>query len=351
MGTALMLNGASPGAPHMLQLVAPPLAADGNWQVSPTAIKAPIVELDFFGTDSGGQLAIPVTDCAVSFDLTMPGLAQTLACPFTLPAGTYTQAGLRFADTFDLEVSDAIEGFYTDPSSPTKLSATMPSGGAQPVTMPNPYAKLGTQMTMLASPLVVKDGDTVTLSILLAALQSIQVNVNAGTLKFGADGNGDPRFPDVVLATSTPAGVAYYVNADVANAYAFTGGAGKTPFSVSVMYSNGGQPAELDTLAFAGPASLTGCGPLQIAHVFPGKGNGYLGMDPSGIIGWASFSDMQATMYSAVMSMQQVASVGQMTTFKCLDMTTDPMPPGDSFTTAPAIPNPTYTTTLTLVAK
>ncbi|MGE5182538.1 MAG: hypothetical protein ACM31C_10770 [Acidobacteriota bacterium] len=70
-----------------------------------------------------------------------------------------------------------------------------------------------------------------------------------------------------------------------------------------------------------------------------------------GIIGWASFSDMQATMYSAVMSMPQGSAIGTTTTFKCLDTTTDPMPAGDSFTTAPAIPNPTYSATLTLVAK
>jgi hypothetical protein len=49
--------------------------------------------------------------------------------------------------------------------------------------------------------------------------------------------------------------------------------------------------------------------------------------------------------------MQQVATLGSATTFNCLDITTDPMPPGGSFTTAPpTITTPTFTESMTLVA-
>jgi hypothetical protein len=215
------------------------------------------------------------------------------------------------------------------------------------VTVPNP--RFGTHGgTAFARPLVVADGDQVTVSILIDALQSLIVDVRGSTRTFGADGNGQPGFPDVVTAVGTPAAIAYYVNADLGTAHSYLPGPGTHPLAISVLYASPTTPAFLGITT----GSLPGCGPLQLGFLFAGKGHGYLGLDASGVLGWADFSDAAATMYSAVMRMPQASALGATTTFACLDTTTDPMPPGDSFASgAPAIPTPTRTDAMTLVAR
>jgi hypothetical protein len=286
----------------------------------------------------------------VTFDLTQPGLAQTLDCPFTVPAGTYTGAGPRFGETFELLISDQANGIFTDPESPTKLSATEPAGGAKALTLPNPAASLGGGGVRFPTPVTVKDGETLTVSVLLNALQRIQVNVGGGTIQLGADGNGLPGFPDAAMAVGTPAAIAFYVNDALGTAHSYNGSTMgmNNPLAIQVLYGNGMVPAFLNM----SNGDLPGCGHIQVLFVFAGRGNGYLGLDGAGVLGWAGFSDVASTNYSAVMSMPQISTLGATTTFKCLTTTTDPAPPGDSFSSgAPVIPSPTREEVMTLVAK
>ena len=108
-----------------------------------------------------GDTTFPVTGCSLSFDLAQPGLAQTLDCPFEIPAGTYTGAGPVFDATFDVVIDDTFNNIYTDPTSGTKLTTTRPTGGGQPITIPNPRgpgSQVGNQQTRFTSPLVVNAG-------------------------------------------------------------------------------------------------------------------------------------------------------------------------------------------------
>src|SRR5438046_10562521 len=80
--------------------------------------------------------------------------------------------------TAEVLVSDATNGLYTDPSAPTKLSSTAPADGAAfvPVT-----ATLGTAFQQFFStPLVVTD-QPVSLSVVIDAVQTVQLTSSGGT--------------------------------------------------------------------------------------------------------------------------------------------------------------------------
>ena len=359
--TVRMVNGASPNAaPHRrgrLGPAAPP--ADGNWQITPNHLHAPITGIVFSpaaGSNCGPPQMIPLDNCALDFDIATPGLAPSMSCSFTLPACTYGSGALVYGATFDILIDDPVNGFYTDPSSAAKITTTAPAGGAQAVTLPNPRANAEAAITLFTPPLVVAPGADagpdagvdVTVSALFDALQFFQVNVNGGVATLGADGNGRPGFPDSVVAVGAPAAIGYYVAPSIGTPYSYVP-TSSSQLSIGVLYSNAGQPA---FLGMGINGQLSGCGPIGPRFLFPGRGNGYLGLDSNQVLGWASFSDAQATTYSVELAMPEVSTLGQATTLKCVDITSDPMPSGDSFSLgAPMIANPTFQTTMTLVAN
>jgi hypothetical protein len=348
-GMARMVNGASPRALQSVTGFTHVPAADGNWQISPTKIRAPLVGIVFNGPD-GLQQEVMLTDCAITFDLTQPGLAQDVTCPFELPAGTYTAAGPKFAATYELLINDAVNGLYTDPTVSAKVTAAPPAGGAQFVTVPNPRGagNLGVQSTRFSTPLVVNDGDTVSVSVMLNALQALQLSVAGGTVALGVDGNGMAGFPDAVTAVGMPARVQYYVNDALGTPYSYNGSqVGSTgPVAISVMYAEPMKPA---FLGFSN-ANLMNCGPIQVLFVFPGKNNGYLGEDTAGTLGWIGMNGQMGTV--AVLRMKEKSNLSETTTMDCMTTTTDPMPSGDSFSSgAPTFSTPTRTDTMTLVAN
>lgn len=345
VGTARMLNGASPDGAQALRVGRAAAAADGNWQVSPDAVRAPLVGIRFEGTPA---VTVPVSDCVLEFDLLAPGLAESLTCPFTLPAGTYVGAGPVYGETFELRIDDDVNGMYTDPDATSMLSGTEPAGGAQLLTLPNPRAEGGVQVTLFPEPVVVEEGDEVSVSILLAALQSFQVSVTGDELALGVDGNGMPGFPDAVTSVGTPAAIAFHVNPVLATPYSYNGMVVQQDgLAISVLYTSDMTPAFLGM----SNGDLPGCGHIQALFLFPGDGNGYLGLDADDVLGWAGTND-GVSAYSTVMSMPQATAQGAMTTFKCLETTTDPAPAGGSFSSgAPDIPAPTAQETMTVVAN
>src|SRR5438128_1212862 len=80
------------------------------------------------------------------------------------------------------------------PSAPGKLSTTMPAGGAQAV-MLAPTFGLSAEQTFL-TPLVVAEGMTPEISIVMDALHSVSVKVTGGTPTI-ADGAPITIFPTV----------------------------------------------------------------------------------------------------------------------------------------------------------
>jgi hypothetical protein len=295
-----------------------------------------------------------MTDCAIDFDVAQPGLAQTLSCPFTVPADTYVSVGVQWGSSFDLLIDDPVDNIYTDPSAPTLVTSTPPVGSAQAITVPNPAGldgTMGIQVTPLATPLVADGSSDVTVSIVLSALQAFQVNVNAGTVTLGVDGKGSAGFCDSVSSVGNPAAIAYYVNPAIGTPYSYNPSVlgAANPASIGVLYGEGMVATDLAILFNGSPGAT--CGPFDQDFVFAGSGGGYLGVDGSGVIGWAGVETGPSLTYTALMDMQQVSTLGATTTFNCQSTAVDPMPPGGAFTTAPpAITAPTFTSSMVLVA-
>jgi hypothetical protein len=317
-------------------------AADGNWQLSPNELHATLLGFSFFG--AGTTVIDLPEDCAVAFDLGEPGLAQQVDCEFVLPAGTYVTVMPIWSSEFDVLIDDSANGIYTDPTEPTKLTGTAPTGGAAMITVGTPGMMMGSG-AFFDPPLVVEDAP-LTLSILLNALQGFQINANAGTLTLGADGNGMPGFPDAVVAVGTPASVAYYVNDALGTPLSFGGstpGLSNIISAVAVLQGGDQQPEFLSQRGGA-----TEC-PAGAVFLFPGADNGYVGLDDNGVLGWAG-KNMNGD-YAALFRMAAVDDLAAATTLECAATSSDPMPPGDSFASGAPVITPARTFAMTLMAN
>src|SRR2546429_5680666 len=182
-GTAHLLQGAT--APHSAAAFRHSSAglSSGNWYVSPDKIKVKLTRINFAGATQQDSTGADLVDCVVTYDRAAATLAPLLDCPFSIAPGTYTSMNLFVDPTAEVLISDATNGLYTDPSVPTKLSSTAPVGGASfvPVT-----ATLGTAFQQFFStPLVVTD-QPVSLSVVIDAVQTVQLTSSGGTpLTFG----------------------------------------------------------------------------------------------------------------------------------------------------------------------
>jgi hypothetical protein len=338
-GVVTVYNGATPDS-STLTAARVHKAADGEWQVSPDHVSRQLTSLTFIG-DGGLQQNVPLTDCFVDFDLAEPGLAQHLDCEFTLAVGTYNSVSLSYAANFEVLIDDDVNGLFTDPTAPTKLAITEPAGGAQPITVDAPAGQ-GTGGGFFPNPIVVDEGDVVPVSIVLDALQVFQVSVSGGTAELGFEGNGIPGFPDTLVSIGVPAAVGYYVNDAFGTAGSYGPGAPQQQYlAISVLMGTNLKPSFL---------GMRGDDPLchtQTKFLFPGAGNGYLGMTDDGIVGWAN---QDGGGYVSVMSLQTVEP-GEPTNLLCQTTTTDPAPPDGKFEAAPpTTDNPTLNVEMTLLA-
>lgn len=367
-GTAKMLNGASPGvAPTPALARAAGAPSDGGWVLTPNAVSVPLEALMF---EQGSTFYMePLTDCTLAFDITQPGLAQSLACTFDLPpAGTYPTVSLQLGSSYQITIDDPVNNIYTDPSSPTLLSTTAPAGGAQPVTIPIDSSLGGEAGVTPPTPLVISDGGddgggggdaagtSVTVSLLLDGLQSFAGLASDGTMAFGPTGDGNPGQLTLAMAVGAPTAIAAYINTMIDTPYSFNTSVLGTmqingPYSATVLYSEGNQPESL-SIGVNGPAS--GCEPFDDLYLFPGENAGEIGVADNTIGGVAygsNYSPATTNTPTVEYAMEQVSTLGSATTFNCIDISSDPMPPGGSFTTAPPmIASPTFTESMTLVA-
>lgn len=314
--TMHVLNGPTPSG-SARPTHGPAHAVDGNWQISPDELRATLLELEFFGA---GTVTVPVTDCEVVFDLREPGLAQHVACGFALPAGEYVSVRPRYDGEYQVLIDDAVNGIYTDPGSTTKLSEAQPVGGAQPITVGS-QEMMGTGGAFFDPPLVVNDGDEHELSLLLDALQNLQIHADGGTLTLGADGNGILGFPDTVISIGTPASVAYYVSDLLGTPTSFGGPRPELSnnlVALSVLRGADDQPEFVHTRG----AMVTEC-PTQQQFFF--ATDGYLGLDDAGTLAWAAKSAD-----SAFSSLWRVATT-ETTQVECAATSADPAPSGGSF--------------------
>jgi hypothetical protein len=355
-GVAHMLHGAMvPAAVNAIPPVpAPP--SDGHWYVTPDEAKVTIERINFAGANGGNSSGADLTNCSLTFSKSTPSLSSLLDCPFEIAPGTYSGMTVHINGTFDVKVADATNGIYTDPASSTKLSTTAPAGGPAFVAYTRPLGGTGVEQAF-ATPLTVNEGDTISLAVVLDAIQTLRVTVsNSGsTLAFG-DMN---QIPVNIFPTLTTPGIARYLT---------TSGTAESYNDDSVLANivrvyyaaGGGQPVYLFTEQTAG--AINGCStpapayPVDPAMSTPltsgGKLGGWLGRDSTQTTCWAVPNDIAYATYRAYFTLGNAAAVGDTATLSC-DATTAPTPPTSGSTYASGCPSITAdaTATLTLVAE
>lgn len=344
-----------------------------HWTISPDKVTVTFLDLVLGGPDRVGEHVSSLTGCEVTYDRSQPSLAALLDCPFSVDAGTYTHMRLEFSKTFKVLVNDPANSIFTDPASPTGFSSVAPAGGAQVIdyvltcTSQPCDATKGNSELSFPQPLVVGD-DPVRLTVVLHGLHTIVIDRQSGTFL--------PRLrglPPVFLMPSVT-GVAkadFYSSSGIARNVNISGGPTSPPYvDFFVFYDKDGPTLLGYTNRIASPTSSMisclqlndstfGSGFVQNAGpLSPWLGNpnqrpaGYLGRDASGTLGWATQNE-QTKVYVALWSMPEVTTPGGTTTLKCLATSNPPAPvSGNTYSSGvPAIPSPTATVTMRLVAR
>jgi hypothetical protein len=328
--------------------------ADGHWALSPDQSRVTLTSLAFQGTD-GQVTSASLTSCVPTYVRDDPSLSQLLDCPFDVPPGTYSGVGVGMLTTFDVLINDATHGFFSDPGSPTGLAAAPPVGGPQfaSFTVPGPGGQgtVLTAQTFFTSPLVVSQGDSVTLDIVEDMIHTVFANVTGGVAAF------DTSLPlpaaQLVPSVAGAGRVEFYSPTGTALDALMPGPTDDESGSVRVFYASPPQP----TYVFS-PVP----GPSQAWNVSPAtspsdptsgfRAGGYLGLDSNGVLCWALPVDYTYAQYSELCEMPIRATIGETTTLSCQHMASVPAPvSGDTYASGCPPITPDVQRTLTLVAR
>jgi hypothetical protein len=322
------------------------LTAGVEYIVSPRKAKITFTSVVFRNGDETLGTS-EFTNCTVTYDRALPSGSTLLDCAFTIPVGEITQMALYFDKTLELQVSDATAGIYSDAASSTKYTTTAPAGGANFVTFTINIGDNSTSRAtpiIFAAPLSIDEGTTPTLYATMDMIQSFQLMVNAGGTTLTANPGNDPvaLFGDLSPGTST-----YYSNAPSIESYLV--GSVNGFKTLRVFADQSGNPLYLIgwTCGVDGPKGAWASPPIGATI------GGWLGKDASDVVAWALPTDATYSTYSAYFVMAEPTAIGQTTVVKCM-ATASPPAPADGKTYAsgaPAMPSPTVSATLTLLAK
>lgn len=362
-GTASLLNGPTPATREKAAYRPEIRPSDGNWNISPDKMKVTLQQVSFYtqGTSGDGKTA-ELSNCIIEYDRSKAGLAKLVDCPFEMDEGTFRGVGATFSATYEVLVDDTVNNIYSDPNAPSKFTTTRPSGGGQyvSVTTSSSGSTFGNN-SALSAPLTTTAGQTVSLSIVINGLQFLKLNISGGTISVGwtTGYTNDPFRPDMTASVTSVARLGHYVHTSVGDALSYNFNTASSLMgsvgiiSASVFYSSDTTPTTL----FIGLNGSPACGSLEVSGATNTKADsmgygGYLGLDPSGVLGWALPGDDDWTSYIALLSMPQKSTLGETTTLSCKSTSTDPDPPGGTFSSA--APNTSGAETsvpLELVAK
>jgi len=326
---------------------------DGHWALSPDQGRVTLSSLTFQAAD--GVRQVDLVGCTPTYTRDSAALAPLLDCPFDVPPGTYFGLTVGVSTTFEVLVDDSVNGFYTDPSSPTGLSTTPPPGGAQfasfVVPGPGGAGNVLSLETFFTSPLVVDSGTSVTVDVVDDMIHTVFANVAAGSASF------DTSLPlpavQLVPSVSGAGKVEFYSPTGTALDALMPGPTDDESGSVRVFYAAPGQPSYVFS-PVPGPSQAWNVSPAN-SPSNPGSGfraGGYLGLDAQGVLCWALPTDYTYARYSELCEMPVVATVGGTTTLSCQHLTAVPPPvSGDTYASGcPAI-TPDVQRSLTLVAN
>jgi hypothetical protein len=327
------------------------LVPGDQYIVSPRQAKITFTSVVFRSADGATLGTSPLSNCTVTYDRSLASGSALLDCAFTVPIGSISQVAVYFDKTMQLLVSDTKYGIYSDPSAATLYSTTAPAGGAAFVPFTTTIGDNTTSRAtpiIFAAPISVVEGSSPKLYITTDMIQTFQLVVNAGgTTLTGAGGND----PIALFGGPTPGTSSFYSNANAIDSYKV--GSVNGFQSLRVFYSQAGVPLFAMRTSVSGNMCGVDNGPKG-AWASPPVNDigGWLGRDPSKILGWAVPLGTYSA-YAAYFVMVEPAAVGQSTVLKCR-ATTSPPPPLDGQTYssgAPAMPNPDAAVALTLLAK
>jgi hypothetical protein len=363
-GHARILHGPST-VMHSARRIPPnPQATDGHWALSPDETKVDVVSLTFQGDQPGVVQQATLTNCTPTYVRDQAALTPVLDCPFQIPAGTYVGMGIGVSTTFQVLLSDAVNGFFTDPNATTKLSSTAPTGGAQfvSVTVPGPggSGNVLSQQTYFTHPIAVTptgsvggdDGGTtpgITVDLIEDMVHTVFANVSGGVASFDTS----LPFPPVqMMASIEGAGrVAFYSESATAGSALMAGPTDDESTSVRLFYDGSGAASYLFHPT-VGPSQAWNANPANSPVTSTFRAGGYLGIDATGTLCWAIPQDYTYAQYAGICEMKLVSTTGATTTVNCQTTSNVPAPTaGDTYASGcPAI-TPTTSTALTLVAQ
>ena len=354
-GHAHILHGPTPSSPAPgLTPFTASIPADGHWALSPDQGHVTLVNLAFQSADGSVQSA-DLTSCVASYVRDSPSLAQLLDCPFQVPSGTYIGLGVGMLTTFEVQIDDSLNGFYTDPASPAGLVTSPPAGtpGFASFTVPGPGGT-GTVLsaqTFFTTPVVIDAGADVTVDIVEDMIHTVFANVSSGVPSFDIS----LPLPAVQLVPSLAGAgkVEFYSPTGTALDTLMPGPTDDESGSVRVFYASPGEASYVFS-PVPGPSQAWNVSPATspVNTANGSRAGGYLGLDSGGTLCWALPSDYTYASYVELCEMPVVATVGQTTTLSCQHMTSVPAPvSGDTYASGCPPITPDEQRTLTLVAN
>jgi hypothetical protein len=256
----------------------------------------------------------------------------------------------------EMLINDPSNGLFTDPASPTKLSGTAPTGGAAFVTVATPFGATFEQV--FTTPLVLAENGSVSLAVVVDAIQTATITVNGSVLTL------NDYFPAIIFSSVGSPGIPqFYTSSGTADSY---NDDAVLAHIMRIYYQPSGQPAyslywqrgQAGNIGACIDGSATiGAYPTDPSLLPPlndgGRIGGWLGRDPSDNICWTYPKDAAYTAYNSYLTMPRATTIGQSSVISCLKTDTPTPPPSGSTTYAggcPSIPS-TSSATVTLVAQ
>ncbi|HCM41662.1 MAG: hypothetical protein A2X97_12470 [Bdellovibrionales bacterium GWA1_52_35] len=369
-GTASIVLGASTGAVSMQSgdLTIASLA-DGTWRLSPDQAKLTFTQIDFVSATQGQSVSATLSNCVVTYDRSLQSGANLLDCPFTLQLtsedggvsykGTYVGVYLYFKTTIPVLLNGALGGIYSDPASPTKLSAGSNAGQYVDYQLGGGTGAVATAQVYFATPFLISDTETPTIRVITDMIHTISGEVTAGVPSFNA--NAGERPVELMAVPGGETGSSeFYSTATTIESTPQLGTDGQDYLFARVFYS-GANPVFVSTSGYL-PGCSSGSAISQAYAVNPAtaplqdssgnKAGGFLGLSAAGDISWALASSYQWTQYESLFVMQKASAIGQGTDLKCQATTAIPQP-ADGVTYRSGTPaiTPSHTFQVKLLAK
>lgn len=362
--TAEVLKGASPAASPsgaaIRSAVSGATAAPGLWAISPDEARISIVSIGFIQPDGGGDADNSLDGrCIAHYKRSDPTLTRLLDCPFSIHSGSYVGIEVAFKNEFEVLIDDPVNNIYTDPASPTKLSATRPAGGPQMVTYSlaretseGPFS----QRAFFDRPLEIDSGATMpSVSLVADMIHTVFIDVSSSSMAF----HTTIGWPAVQLIPSlNGAGrVEYYTSSGTA-LNAPMGPPGSTNAdvnSVRVFYAQPPQPSYIVS-PVVGPSSAQNANPATSPESgdLGFRAGGYAGLDASGALCWALPTSFRYDSYQHVRRMQSVSTLGAATVLHTQNLNGGQAPvpvSGDTYASGCPTLGQTDQVTVFLVAK